>query len=52
MAALGIQGNGDGGSHISEEAIKNTLESLENQLQKVIYATVGVVKLCCLLYPH
>lgn len=36
MAALGIQGNGDGGSHISSEAIQNTLDSLENQLQKVM----------------
>ena len=37
IAALGFQGNGgEGGSHhVTAEAIKNTLESLENPLQRV-----------------
>ena len=38
IAALGIQGNGGeggGGSHITEESIKSTLDSLENKLQRV-----------------
>lgn len=35
MAALGIQGNGESGSAITEEAIEKTLNSLENDLQRV-----------------
>ena len=35
MAALGIQGNGESGSAITEEAIDKTLKSLENNLQRV-----------------
>ena len=35
MAALGIQGNGESGSAITEEAIDKTLNSLENDLQRV-----------------
>lgn len=34
MAALEISGNGDTGSQITEEVIKKTIESLENQQQK------------------
>lgn len=34
MAALGIQGNGESGSAITEEAIDKTLKSLENDLQR------------------
>ena len=35
MAALGIQGNGESGSAITEEAIEKTLNFLENDLQRV-----------------
>jgi len=35
MAALGIQGNGEGGNMITPEAIDKTLQSIENPLQRV-----------------
>ncbi|XP_052258098.1 nuclear receptor-binding protein-like isoform X2 [Dreissena polymorpha] len=34
MAALGIQGNGDGGNKITMEAINKTLQSIDNPLQR------------------
>lgn len=35
MAALEIHGNGDSGSQITEDVINKTIDSLENQPQKV-----------------
>ena len=35
MAALEIPGNGDTGQKITEESIQNTLQSLEDPLQRV-----------------
>ena len=40
MAALGIQGNGESGSAITEEAIDKTLKSLENNLQRVGFSSL------------
>jgi nuclear receptor-binding protein len=47
-AALEIQGNGDSGSHVTEEHIMRTVESLEESRQKdfiyrYIPITAGVV---------
>lgn len=37
MAALGIQGNGESGNVITDDAILKTLQSIENPLQRVSF---------------
>ena len=55
MAALGIQGNGESGSAITEEAIDKTLKSLENDLQRVGYSFIlsfEIYMAFVLVYPN